>query len=138
MTDIQQPPDRRALLKDALRAVEEMKAKLEASERARHEPIAVIGVGCRFPGDADSPEALWQALERGFDAITEVPESRWTFDAYRELDPDLAEKIPTQYGGFLKQVDRFDPHFFGISPREAVGLDPQQRLVLEVAWEALE
>jgi acyl transferase domain-containing protein/NADPH:quinone reductase-like Zn-dependent oxidoreductase/acyl carrier protein/SAM-dependent methyltransferase len=138
MTDIQQPPDRRALLKDALRAVEEMKAKLEASERARHEPIAVIGIGCRFPGDAENPDAFWQALERGFDAITEVPESRWTFDAYRDLDPELAEQLPTQYGGFLKQVDRFDPHFFGISPREAIGLDPQQRLVLEVAWEALE
>ena len=133
-----QAPDRRALLKDALRAVEEMKAKLDAVEHARHEPIAVIGVGCRFPGGADSPELLWRALEQGVDAITEVPESRWTFEDYRRLNAELAAKIPTQYGGFLNEIDRFDAGFFGISGREALSLDPQQRLVLEVAWEALE
>src|SRR5262245_48860453 len=138
MSDMSQVPDRRALLKDALRAVEEMKAKLDAVEHARHEPIAVIGLGCRFPGGADSPELLWRALEQGVDAITEVPQSRWTFDDYRRLNAELAAKIPTQYGGFLNDIDRFDAGFFGISGREALSLDPQQRLVLEVAWEALE
>src|SRR3954462_15723994 len=105
MTDTVHAPDRRALLKDALRAVADMKAKLDAAERARHEPIAVIGIGCRFPGAADSPAALWQALDQGLDAITEVPESRWTAEAYRQIDAELAGKIPTQYGGFLKQID---------------------------------
>jgi len=101
------------------------------------EPIAIVGLGCRFPG-ADGPDAYWSLLEHGVDAIREVPADR--FDAHPIYDerPAIPGKLNTRWGGFLDGVDRFDPHFFGISPREASRIDPQQRLVLEVAWEALE
>jgi 8-amino-7-oxononanoate synthase len=101
------------------------------------EPIAIVGIGCRFP-QASHPQAFWQLLQEGGDAITEVPKSRW--DAEAIYDPDLTQpnKTNTRWGGFLDQIDRFDPQFFGISPREAVSMDPQQRLLLEVAWESLE
>lgn len=101
------------------------------------EPIAIIGIGCRFPG-ADSPQAFWQLLSQGVDAITEIPADRWHIDEFYDRNPETPGKMNSRYGGFLSQVDRFDPHFFGISPREALLMDPQQRLLLEVAWEALE
>ncbi|QLE45892.1 SDR family NAD(P)-dependent oxidoreductase (plasmid) [Nostoc sp. C052] len=88
--------------------------------------IAIIGIGCRFP-KAENPEAFWQLLYHGIDAISEVPRSRWN-----------ASNSQVRWGGFLEQVDRFDPQFFGISPRESESIDPQQRLLLEVTWEALE
>jgi phthiocerol/phenolphthiocerol synthesis type-I polyketide synthase C len=93
------------------------------------EPIAIIGIGCRFPG-ADGPTAFWRLLSDGVDAITEIPPDRW--------DADASGNATTRWGGFLDQVDQFDPQFFGISPRESARMDPQQRLLLEVAWEALE
>ena len=92
--------------------------------------IAIIGMGCRFPGAKD-PQTFWQLLHDGVDAIKEVPPSRWDNTA------DI-EEIHTRWGGFLEQVDQFDPQFFGIAPREAELMDPQQRLLLEVSWEALE
>ena len=95
------------------------------------EPVAIVGAGCRFPG-APNLQAFWQLLRDGQDAITEVPLSRW--DA--SLDNTSIRTI--QWGGFLKQIDEFDPKFFGISPREAINMDPQQRLLLEVCWETLE
>ncbi len=101
------------------------------------EPIAIIGIGCRFPGAKD-PEAFWQLLSNGVDVITEVPRDRWDVDAFYDPEPGTPGKMYTRYGGFIDQVDHFDPSFFGISPREAERMDPQQRLVLEVAWEALE
>lgn len=101
------------------------------------EPIAIIGIGCRFPG-ANNPESFWQLLHDGVDAITEVPKERWDVDSLYNPEPAIPGKMNTRWGGFLEQVDRFDPSFFGISPREAERMDPQQRLVLEVAWESLE
>lgn len=101
------------------------------------EPIAIIGIGCRFPG-AKNPEAFWQLLTNNVDAIAEVPASRWDIDAFYDQDTSQQDKMNTRWGGFLEQVDEFDPQFFGISPREAASMDPQQRLLLEVAWEALE
>lgn len=101
------------------------------------EPIAVVGMGCRLPG-AKSPEAYWQLLSEGVDAIKEIPGDRWNVDEYYDKEPGKLGKMSTRWGGFLDQVDEFDPAFFGISPREAVRMDPQQRLVMEVAWEALE
>jgi acyl transferase domain-containing protein len=101
------------------------------------EPIAVVGMACRLPGGATSPDAFWQLLLEGRDAITEVPRDRWHpewFDGY--LDP--ADRARTRHGGFLDDVTGFDPTFFGIAPREAQSMDPQQRLLLELAWEALE
>jgi len=115
----------------------ELQSKLEAAERGRREPIAIIGMGCRFPG-APSPEAFWQLLSAGVDAISEIPPSRWDRDAHYDPDPDAPGKIATRWGGFVEPIDGFEPQLFGISPREAQTMDPQQRLLLEVAWEALE
>jgi len=94
------------------------------------EPVAVIGMACRFPGDASSPQKFWQLLEQGGDAITPVPADRWDMSLYADVIPD--------HGGFIRQVDQFDAPFFQVSPKEATMLDPQQRLLLEVTWEALE
>ncbi|WP_434042179.1 MULTISPECIES: acyltransferase domain-containing protein [Sorangium] len=101
------------------------------------EPIAIVGVACRFPG-APSPGAFWRLLREGVDAITEAPLSRWDPDALFDADISAPGKMNTRSGGFLDAIDRFDPSFFGISPREAVHMDPQQRLMLELSWEALE
>ncbi|MEB3358052.1 MAG: amino acid adenylation domain-containing protein [Synechococcales bacterium] len=116
----------------------ELQSKLEAMESAKNEAIAVIGMGCRFPGDVADPEAYWQLLSSGQDPITEVPPDRWDVDAYYHSDPSTPGKTYTRWGGFLQGVDQFDADFFGISPREAEQMDPQQRLLLEVSWEALE
>jgi malonyl CoA-acyl carrier protein transacylase len=101
------------------------------------EPIAIVGLGCRFPG-AHNPAAFWQLLQRGGDAITTVPPERWDIDAFYHSEPGIPGKMSTRYGGFIDRVADFDADFFGISPREAAHIDPQQRLVLEVTWEALE
>ncbi len=102
-----------------------------------NEPIAIIGLACRFPGSHDA-EAFWEVLSGGVDTIREIPDDRYDIDDYYDPDPDAAGKIYTRYGGFIEGIDGFDPEFFGISPREAVWIDPQQRLVLETAWEGLE
>ncbi len=104
---------------------------------AKNEPIAIIGIGCRFPG-ANDPAAFWQLLRDGVDAIREIPADRFDHHAFYESDPATPGKMNTRWGGFLGQVDQFDPNFFGISPREASRMDPQQRLLLEVTWEALQ
>ncbi len=104
---------------------------------AADEPIAIIAVSCRFPGSPD-PDAYWDLLSGGVDAIREIPEDRFDVDEFYDADPQAPGKINTRSGGFLDSVDTFDPEFFGISPREAVWMDPQQRLMLEVTWEALE
>lgn len=131
MSDSNENTDRKALLKNALQAIESLQAKLDAVQRASKQPIAIIGLSCRYPGGADDPEAYWQLLIEGRDAIREAPASRWSFP----LPPGQGGQW---FGGFLEGIDQFDPQFFGISPREANTMDPQQRLVLEVAWEALE
>ncbi|MBL8969468.1 MAG: KR domain-containing protein, partial [Myxococcales bacterium] len=113
-------------------------ARSPAPARDAHEPIAIIGIGCRFPGGVHDPDSLWQLLVRGGDAVGDVPPERWDIDAYYDPDPAVPGTMNTRRGGFLSGIDRFDAAFFGISPREAAKLDPQQRLLLEVAWEGLE
>lgn len=90
------------------------------------EPIAIIGIGCRFPG-AKNPQAFWQLLCDGVDAISEIPKDRWDVESFSD-----AEETSTHWGGFVDKVDRFDPEFFGIAPREALSMDPQQRFLLFV------
>jgi acyl transferase domain-containing protein/acyl carrier protein len=145
MTDSAPSADRRALLQNALQAITDLQARLDAVEQARREPaatnqpIAIIGLSCRFPGGADDPEAYWQLLREGRDAIREVPADRWTPTPPSPIGSADRGGPETQwYGGFLDGIDQFEPQFFGISPREANTMDPQQRLVLEVSWEALE
>lgn len=103
-----------------------------------HEPIAIIGAACRFPGGATSLETFWRLLDDGIDAIGEVPATRWIIDSFFDPDPDAEGKMVSRSGGFLADIDRFEPAFFEISPREAAEMDPQQRLLLEVSWEAFE
>src|SRR5688572_4254983 len=124
-------------LKRALLALDELKARLAASERSKHEPIAIIGMSCRMPGGA-TPDAFWEVLREGKSIVREVPRDRWDIDAYYDADPDAPGKMTTRVGAFLDRIDLFDPQFFGIAPREAIHMDPQQRLLLEVSWEALE
>src|ERR1700733_9619928 len=125
-------PKRMALL------AAELERRLAARETAACEPVAVIGLGCRMPGGADSTAAFWAMLAGGVDAIEEVPASRWDADAFYDPRPDTPGKANTKWGGFVGPIDQFDAAFFGISRREAVGMDPQQRMLLEVTWEALE
>ena len=133
--------DTEAKLKQALRqaatSIKELIAENEALKQKR--PIAMIGIACRFPGGADTPNKFWDLLTEGVDAIVQAPPSRW--EAYDFLDKDLKApgKMYTAQGGFLKEdIEQFDAQFFGISPNEARAMDPQHRLLLEVSWEALE
>jgi acyl transferase domain-containing protein len=124
--------------KRALIAIKELQAKLDAVERAQHEPIAIVGMGCRFPGGADTPAQFWQLMQQRIDAITEIPGDRWDVNAHYSPDPTAAGKMYTRHGGFVPHPYDFDAQFFRIAPREALSLDPQQRLLLEVGWETLE
>jgi len=116
----------------------QLQERLDKLAKAEAPPIAIVGMSCRFPGNANSPEAYWELLAAGIDAIRETPRDRWDVNALFDPDPDAPGKIATRWGGFLSDLAGFDAEFFDITPREAVNLDPQQRLVLEVAWEALE
>jgi phthiocerol/phenolphthiocerol synthesis type-I polyketide synthase B len=110
----------------------------KASRTAAAEPVAVVGIGCRFPGDVTGPESFWDLLVHGRNAISPIPADRWDADAFYDPDPLTPGRMTTKWGGFLRDVAGFDADFFGITPREAAAMDPQQRILLEVAWEALE
>jgi acyl transferase domain-containing protein len=126
------------LERQALTALRKMRQKLEDIEHARVEPIAIVGAGCRLPGGANNLEKFWDLLRNGVDAIREVPGERWKIEDYFDPNPGTPGKTYSRWGGFIDHIDRFDSEFFGISPREATHMDPQQRIFLEVAWEALE
>ncbi|HEU4325211.1 MAG TPA: type I polyketide synthase [Roseiflexaceae bacterium] len=114
-----------------------MSASTKHKPATQPEPIAIVGLGCRLPG-ASNPRAYWELLCSGGSGITPIPPDRWDADEFYDPDPARPGKMVSRYGGFLERLDMFDAPFFGISPREAAHLDPRQRLIAEVAWEALE
>ncbi len=112
--------------------------KYEEDRKALKEGIAIVGIGCRFPGGADGPDRFWELLINGIDATTEFPPGRWDHSKYYDPDPDAPGKLYTSAGGFLEDINSFDSGFFNLSPIEVRSLDPQHRLLLEVVWESVE
>ena len=129
--------EHRELLEKALHEIKRLRQERESPNTLKGEPIAVLGMACRFPGSV-TPEQVWELSREGIDCITKVPANRWDAEKYYHPDPDIPGKTVTKEGGFLADIRGFDPAFFGISPREARSMDPQQRLLLEVTWEAIE
>lgn len=122
----------RSRLRESLKVINDLKAKVAIYERAQNEPIAIVGMACRFPGSVNSPDAYWNALIRGFDGVVEVPPERW-----KPSEIEVAGN-EVRWAALIDGIDRFDASYFGISPREATSLDPQHRLLLEVTQEALD
>jgi acyl transferase domain-containing protein len=126
--------------------LDELIAKLSTANRTRlanllrplDEPLAIVGMSCRFPGGANTTDRFWTLLSAGSDAVTEVPPERWNVGEFYDPDPQARNKMYTRWGGFIPQIGDFDPSFFGIAPQEALRMDPQQRLLLEMAWELFE
>ena len=112
--------------------------KILKNRKRQQEPIAIVGMGCRFPGEVNDPQAFWELLSQGRNAVTEVPADRWSLSKFYDPDSGKAGKIKNSKGGFVNNIDHFDPNFFGIFPSEAHRMDPQQRLLLEVTYQALE
>ncbi|WP_420810766.1 type I polyketide synthase [Haliangium ochraceum] len=129
----------REYLKRSLLDLHQANEQLRAYEEKAHEPIAIVAMGCRLPGDVNCPESFWELLCEGRDVVGDFPPDRgWCVEELYDPDPAASGKSCTRRGSFLTEADRFDPGVFGISRREALALDPQQRLLLETSWEALE
>lgn len=127
-----------SLIKRALKTIDLLDTELRALKIAANEPLAVVGMGCRLPGGANTPAAYWELLLNKRNAITEIPDDRWDRSAVYDPDPNAMGKMYNTRAGFIDAVDQFDAAFFNISPVEAIMMDPQQRLTLEAAWHALE
>lgn len=139
MSHITEKLDQLSSLQRAVYALKETRSKLDALQYQQNEPIAIIGMGCRFPGNNNDPESFWQFLKQGTDAVREVPPERWDVNEYYDSNPETRGKMNVREGGFLDVgLDLFDAEFFRLAPREVINMDPQQRLLLEVSWEALE
>lgn len=128
--------NKRALLK--IRELKQQIAELQQEQSTVSQPIAIVSMACRFPKSSNTPEAFWQSLIDQTDEVSEIPEDRWDLPAFHDDDPEVPGKMYARHGVFLDNIDQMDPEFFGISPREATWVDPQQRLLMEVGWEALE
>jgi len=134
MTEHSQPLS----LEEANAEIERLRAQLAARDDRSADPIAVVGMGCRYPGGVRTPDEFWELLSSGRDILREIPGERWDVDAYYDPEMTVPGKMYVRHGHYLDDIDQFDPQFFGLSPREAESLDPQQRLVMEVTWETLE
>ena len=135
MNDNAQPlsPNKQALLK-----IRQLKQQLAAAQDCTGEPIAIVSMACRFPKASDTPEKFWQSLIQQQELVGEIPDARWDLEAFHDDDPEVPGTMYARKGVFLDNIDQMDPEFFGISPREATWVDPQQRLLMEVGYEAIE
>ncbi|MDX2205388.1 MAG: beta-ketoacyl synthase N-terminal-like domain-containing protein [Hyphomicrobiaceae bacterium] len=138
MTDTAPDPAELSPVKRALLEIRELKARLRSLEEAAREPVAIVGTAMRLPGGVRDAEGFARLLWSGTDAVTEIPETRWPQSELFSEDPDAPGKLVTRFGAFVDGIDSFDAEFFGISPREAASMDPQQRILLETCWHALE
>jgi acyl transferase domain-containing protein len=138
MPDTNAPHREASAVRRALAMIQDLERRLAAAEGAQQQAVAIVGLGCRFPGAGEDAAGFWELLAQGRDAVTPVPEERWNAEALYDPDPDRPGFASSLWGGFLTAVDRFDAGLFGISRREAEAMDPQHRLLLEVAWTALE
>ena len=129
-------PNKRALLK--IHDLKQQLAELQQQQATASEPIAIVSMACRFPRRSRTPEEFWQCLIDQTDEVGEIPHQRWDLEAFYDANPEVPGKMYARHGVFLDNLDLMDPEFFGISPREATWVDPQQRLLMEVGWEAME
>ncbi len=132
-----QAPNYKALVTNALVQIDKLQRKLDAKNNEQHEPIAIVGMGCRYPGGINNPEDYWEALTQGKDCIEDANQ-RWGLEHFYDPDPSVPGKFYSRHLGMMDNIGDFDSNFFGISPREAESMDPQQRILLEVSWHALE